>query len=237
MLMGGGPSDMHDQTGATNTTAICDLSSPDATVTTAAPMTMRRMHLCATLLPNRTVLVNGGSMMEESNADATFEAEIYRPDAGGEPGTWSMAASSRVARLYHAVALLMPDGKVITSGSNPQRKTEELRIEVFWPPYLFAGSRPRCTPADTEIHYGGTLTAAVTDPGQIASVCLIRPGAATHSTDGEQRLVDLPHQAAGPVQVSLQLPADPRIGPPGWYMLFAVSTGGVPSEAAWVHLS
>jgi len=148
-----------------------------------------------------------------------------------------MAASSRVARLYHAVALLMPDGKVITSGSNPQRKTEELRIEVFWPPYLFAGSRPGCTPADTEIHYGGTLTAAVTDPGQIASVCLIRPGAATHSSDGEQRLVDLPHQAAGPGQVSLQLPPDPRIGPPGWYMLFAVSTGGVPSEAAWVHLS
>ena len=139
MLMGGGPSDMHDQTGATGTTAICDLSDPDAAVVTAAPMAMRRMHLCATLLPDRTVLVNGGSMMEESDADAVFEAEIYHPDAGGGPGTWSMAARSRVARLYHSVALLMPDGKVVTSGSNPQRKTEELRIEVFWPPYLFAG--------------------------------------------------------------------------------------------------
>ena len=237
MLMGGGPSDMHDQTGATSTTAICDLSDPDAAIATAAPMNMRRMHLCATLLPDRTVMVNGGSMMEESNADAVFEAEIYHPDAGGAPGTWSMAAMSRVARLYHSVALLMPDGKVVTSGSNPQRKTEELRIEVFWPPYLFAGNRPRCTPAETEIHYGGTLTAAVPDPGQIGSVCLIRPGATTHSTDGEQRLVDLPHQAAGPSQVSLQLPPDPRIAPPGWYMLFAVSADGVPSEAAWVHLS
>ena len=148
-----------------------------------------------------------------------------------------MVATSRVARLYHSVALLMPDGKVITSGSNPQRKTEELRIEVFWPPYLFAGDRPRCTPAETEIHYGGTLTAAVPNPGQIGSVCLIRPGATTHSTDGEQRLVDLPHQAADPGQISLQLPPDPRIAPPGWYMLFAVSPDGVPSEAAWVHLS
>jgi len=178
-------------------------------------MAMRRMHLCATLLPNRTVLVNGGSMMEESNADAVFEAEIYHPDAGSTPGTWSMAAKSRVARLYHSVALLMPDGKVITSGSNPQRKTEELRIEVFWPPYLFVGNRPRCTPAETEIHYGGTLTAAVPNPGQISSVCLIRPGATTHSTDGEQRLVDLPHQPVGPSQISLQLPPDPRIAPPG----------------------
>ena len=37
--------------------------------------------------------------------------------------------------------------------------------------------------------------------------------------------------------MSLQLPPDPRIAPPGWYLLFVVSTGGVPSEAAWVHLS
>src|SRR5664279_6173913 len=192
---------MHNQAGATGSTAIADLANAAPGYTPAAPLTMPRMHLCATLLPDRGVLVNGGAMMEESAVEAALAAEIYQPGTG----TWTMAATSRVPRLYHSVALLMPDGKVITAGSNPQRKTEELRIEVFWPPYLFAGARPGCTPADTEIHYGGTLTAAVTDPGQIASVCLIRPGAATHSTDGEQRLVDLPHQAAGPGQVSLQL--------------------------------
>ena len=237
MLMGGGPSDMHDQTGATGSAAICDLSAAHPAVVTATPMTMRRMHLCATLLPDRTVLVNGGSMMEESAADAVLEAEIYHPGAAGGPGAWSMAAKSRVPRLYHSVALLMPDGKVITSGSNPQRKTEELRIEVFWPPYLFASERPQCTPADTEVHYGDVLAAAVPDPAQIASACLIRPGATTHSTDGEQRLVDLPHQAAGQGQLGLQLPQNSNLAPPGWYMLFVVSTDGVPSEAAWVHLT
>jgi hypothetical protein len=237
MIMGGGPSDMHDQTGATNTTAITDLSIPGPTVTTAAPLAMRRMHLCATLLPDRTVLANGGSMMEESGADAIFEAEIYHPDTGGGPGSWTMAAKSRVARLYHSVALLMPDGKVITSGSNPARKTEELRIEVFWPPYLFAGERPACTPSETEIHYGGTLTAAVADAGQIGAACLIRPGATTHSADGEQRLVDLPHQVSGLGELNLQLPSSATIAPPGWYMLFVLSTAGVPSEASWVHLT
>ena len=65
-----------------------------------------------------------------------------------------MAAKSRVARLYHSVALLVPDGRVITAGSNPARKTEELRIEVFWPPYLFAGPRPTCNPSTTEVSYG-----------------------------------------------------------------------------------
>jgi hypothetical protein len=176
MLIGGGPSDMHDMTGATNTTAITDLSVPNPRVAMAAPMAMRRMHLCATLLPDRSVLVNGGAMMEESAADAMLDAEIYHPDIGGGPGTWAMAAASRVARLYHSVALLMPDGKVITAGSNPARKTEELRIEVFWPPYLFSGPRPTCAPAATDVAYGGPLAATVPDAAQIASACLMRPG-------------------------------------------------------------
>jgi hypothetical protein len=113
-------------------------------------MAMRRMHLCATLLPDRTVLVNGGAMMEESRTDATLEAEIYHPDFSGGAGRWAMAAKSRVARLYHSVALLVPDGKVITTGSNPARKTEELRIEALRrqldPPDLMAHGAPPWPP-------------------------------------------------------------------------------------------
>jgi hypothetical protein len=214
MIMGGGPSDMHDQTGATNTTAITDLSGSNPAVVTAAPMAMRRMHLCATLLPDRTVLVNGGAMMEESRADATLEAEIYHPDFAGGPGIWAMAAKSRVARLYHSVALLAPDGRVITAGSNPARKTEELRIEVFWPPYLFAGPGPTCNPSAAEVRYGDSVPAAL-GADQIASACLIRPGASTHSLNSEQRLVDLPIQVTGPEEVLLQMPATATIAPPG----------------------
>ena len=237
MLIGGGPSDMHDMTGATNTTAITDLSVPNPVLATAAPMAMPRMHLCATLLPDRTVLVNGGAMMEESAADATLDAEIYHPDIGGGPGNWAMAATSRVARLYHSVALLMPDGKVITAGSNPARKIEELRIEVFWPPYLFAGPRPTCTPAESEVAYGDSLVAAVPGAAQIASACLMRPGATTHSMDCEQRLVDLPIQVTGPDEVLFQLPATGTIAPPGWYLLFVVNGANVPSQGSWIHLT
>lgn len=234
MLMGGGSSDMHDP-GTTDSSAITDLAAPDPAVTRGPSLAMRRMHLCATLLPDRTVLVNGGAMMEESAADAVFDAEIYHPDAG--LGRFSMAARSRVARLYHSVALLMPDGKVITTGSNPARKTEELRIEVFWPRYLFAGERPACTPAQTEVHYGATLTAAVPGAAHVASACLMRPGATTHSIDSEQRLVDLPLQVSGADELKLQLPSASTIAPPGWYMQFVLSADGVPSEASWVHLT
>ena len=236
MIMGGGPSDLHDQTGATNTTAIADLSVTNPAVVTAAPMAMRRMHLCATLLPDRTVLVNGGAMMEESRADATLEAEIYHPDFSGGAGRWATAAKSRVARLYHSVALLVPDGRVITAGSNPARKTEELRIEVFWPPYFFAGSRPACNPSATEVSYGDSLPAAV-GTAEIASACLMRPGATTHSMDTEQRLVDLPIQVTEPETVLLQMPTTATIASPGWYLLYVVTGTGIPSKGSWIHLT
>ncbi len=237
MIIGGGAYDMHNMAGATGSTAIADLGQANPAYLAAAPLMMPRMHLCATLLPDRTVLVNGGSMMEESAADAAFEAEIYHPDPGGGAGAWSMAAPSRVPRLYHSVSLLAPDGKVVTAGSNPQRLTEELRIEVYWPAYLFAGERPVCRPDQTEVGYGAALGAQAPNAADLASVALVRPGATTHSADVEQRLVDVPHQVTAPDRISLQLPASGNLAPPGWYMVFAVNTAGVPSEASWVHLT
>jgi hypothetical protein len=236
MVIGGGPYDMHDQTGATGSTAIVDLTSANPQYTPAAPLAMPRMHLCGTLLPDRTVLVNGGAMMEENAAQATFDAEIYHPEGAG-PGRWDMAAASRVPRLYHSVALLMPDGKVITAGSNPQRNTEELRIEVFWPPYLFTGPRPVVTPARQEVGYGAALPVTVADAAALASACLIRPGATTHSADGEQRLIDLPIQLTGAGTAELRLPVRATIAPPGWYLLFVVDGAGRPSDGAWIHLT
>jgi hypothetical protein len=235
MIIGGGPYGMHDQMGATASTAIANLRAVVPRYKAAAPLNMARMHACATILPDRSVLVNGGAMMREMAAKATLVAEIYRPSKPGKG--WAMAATSRVPRLYHSVALLMPDGKVITAGSNPRRKTEELRIEVFWPPYLFAGQRPSCTVADTEIEYGAALSATVSDAATVASACLIRPGATTHTSDAEQRLIDLPIQMTGPTDLTLQIPAKPALAPPGWYLLFVVNGAGVPSVATWVHLT
>ncbi len=233
MITGGGPFDMHDQTGANASTAIVDLAAAQPVYVESAPMTTTRMHLCATLLPDSTVLVNGGARMEESALEASLNAELYHPG----PGTWTAAAASRVPRLYHSTALLMPDGTVITAGSNPERRVEELRIEVFWPPYLFAGDRPACQIEQSECQYGGTLTAQVPDPAGIASACLIRPGATTHSSNNEQRLIDLPIQAAAAGEITLQLPGTGNLAPPGWYLLFVVGASGVPSPGRWVHLT
>lgn len=232
MLMGGGGWDMHNEAPAVADACLVDLAAANPAYRPVAPLHEARMHLCAVLLPDRTVLVNGGAAMEEAATAAALDAEIFDPTTE----TWTLAARSRVPRLYHSIALLMPDGKVITAGSNPARKTEELRIEVYWPPYLFTGPRPSLVLATDQAVVGDTVTATTDDPA-LASVGLVRPGATTHSSDNEQRLVDVPTTYAADGALTLRLPAQRTLTPPGWYLVFAVSAARVPSHGTRLHLS
>ena len=56
-------------------------------------------------------------------------------------------ANTTVARLYHSEANLLPDGRVLVSGSDPEDgvNPEEYRVEVFKPPYLLSGLPLRMT--------------------------------------------------------------------------------------------
>ncbi|WP_328884300.1 galactose oxidase early set domain-containing protein [Streptomyces sp. NBC_00299] len=67
------------------------------------------------------------------------------------------------------------------------------------------------------------------DPTRISRVRLIRPGSATHVTDFDQRSValDITRRADGTLTV--RVPEDPSLVPPGWYMVVAVDEHGVPS--------
>ena len=186
MIVGGGGEEMHDHDMkkpqvATRSVAIADLGAATPKYKAAAKIKHARMHLNTVLLPDRTVLAAGGAAVEEHKVNAALEAEIFDPAAG----TWRTAAKARVARLYHSVALLTPDGKVITAGSNPHRGVEELRIEVFSPPYLFNGARPALSLADDHAVYGATL--AATTGADLREVNLVRPSATTHASNSEQR--------------------------------------------------
>ena len=230
MILGGGGFDMHSPAPALADARIVDLTDPTPAYHAAAPMDHPRMHLSAVLLPDRTVLVTGGSGMEEMAHAAPNHAQIYHPDAG----TWTHTANSRVPRLYHSVALLTPDGRVVTAGSNPARKTEELRIEMFLPPYLFHGRRPRLSLRADSATFGGTVTATVTSGVQ--QVSLMRPSACTHSCDNEQRLIDVAFTAGAGRSITIQMPDNPNLAPPGWYLVFGVDHHGVPSIGQWLQL-
>ena len=242
MIVGGGGRDIHQHEPdpstarlphvATRSCAIADLSDPTPRYSRTAPLHQARMHLNATILADRTVVATGGAAVQEHRADAALNAEIYHPRVR----TWTLAAKSRVPRLYHSTALLTQDGKIVTAGSNPMPQDDELRIEVFWPPYLFRGPRPRCTLTAHRAGYGGRLTATTDDPARLREVNLVRAGATTHAFNTEQRLLDVPFEVVGPERIALRMPTRRNLAPPGWYLVFLVDTDGVPSIGRWVRL-
>jgi FtsP/CotA-like multicopper oxidase with cupredoxin domain len=208
-----------------------DLSAATPKYQPAASLHHARMHLNAVLLPDRTVFVSGGGLHDER--DPVKVAEIYDPVANA----WTEAATAMVPRLYHSVALLLPDGRVITAGSNPHRGDDELRLELFHPPYLFRGRRPFITDVTGSVGYGETIEIDTPQADEIEWVELIRPMATTHSCDTEQRLVDLEiERRRHPCRVRARIPDEPNLVPPGWYMLFIVDSERVPSAARWIHL-
>ena len=215
--------------GATANTDIVDLTAPNPAYTPANPMIHGRTRLNAVLLPDRTVFVSGGA---PTRIGPVLESEIYDP----QTGMWTAAATATVPRFYHSVALLLPDGRVATAGSNPDRGDDELRIEIFHPPYLFHGARPFIEDAPTEISYGTDYTLRTPNARNLKWVQLIRPMATTHSCDTEQRIIDLDFDTLGPCEIRMNIPANPDLAPPGWWMLNVVDTKLRPSNSRWVHL-
>ncbi|MFD7437877.1 galactose oxidase-like domain-containing protein [Streptomyces sp. NPDC059861] len=188
-----------------------------------------KMYVSAVLLPDGKVLETGGAL--HNRANPVFETSIYDPAVN----TFDPVAADPEARGYHSSAFLLPDGRVMTTGDNPGNGTWNHNVSIYTPPYLLKGERPTITSViDTQWNYGDTQRITVDRP--IAKAELIRPAAVTHSSDPNQRFVDLPLSVDGN-NIDLNVTSNPNLAPPGWYMLFAVDANGVPSVAKWVHLS
>jgi hypothetical protein len=238
MILGGGVPN------ATATTEIIDFSkSTPAWVRMGDMPSGARVEGNSVLLPNGKVLVEGGSRVNNDATTATLGADLFDPATG----SWSStnpggAGFATFARMYHSVALLLPDATVATAGSNPRRGTYDNHIEIYSPAYLFnangsPATRPVIIGAPLSIGYNSVPFQVQTpDALNIRSVVLIKPGSDTHAYDMEQRLVGLTFTAtAGALTVNA--PPNSNIAPPGYYMLFILNQAGVPSVASFVQVS
>jgi hypothetical protein len=180
-------------------------------------------------LPNGQVMVVGGGQAFKYTNPVKIP-ELYNPVTE----TWTPMAPQQGSRMYHATALLLPDGRVLSAGQDdgPLAKTGEL----FSPPYLFRGSRPTISGAPNTVSRGGQLQFISPGAADITRVVLIRAGSATHEIDTDQRSVPLTFSAAGDT-VGAQVPASANVIPAGYYMLFAVNRDGVPSVAPWIRVT
>ncbi|KAJ7139027.1 glyoxal oxidase N-terminus-domain-containing protein [Mycena epipterygia] len=229
------------------------------------------------ILPTgKMLMVNGGNNGTAGYATATGQTTNFADMpfdmslASGPVGTpaiydptatagsrWSNAglASSKIARLYHSSAILLPDASVLIAGSNPNVDVNttaffptQYQAEIFYPPYFAAATRPVPTGIPSNISYGGNSfdvsipASSYSGSGSAAAanttVTLLRPGWTTHAMNMGQRYLQLnnTYTVNNDSSITLhvaQAPPNPNLFQPGPAFIFVV-VNGVPSNGTAV---
>ncbi len=212
---------------------MIDITGNPALFTPAPGISQDRFWSSATVMANGQILITGGSLVANQLQGVAYEAEIWDPATN----TWSIGASASKPRLYHSNALLLPDGAVISAGGGAPGPVINLNAEIYYPAYLYKNDgtgqladRPTFAVSNAVVHIGGTLLGNAGAGQQISRLTLIRTGSATHSTNLDQRLFQLPFTQTGQT-ITATLPKGVNVLVPGYYMVFAFDTSNVPAIA------
>jgi hypothetical protein len=216
--------------GATKTAEIIDFTQTNPEWAYTGSMTYARYNHNLVLLADGTVLAVGGNT-SGIYTDPVEQAELYNPTTG----KWTVMASQQANRGHHSTALLLPDGTVLSAGSDSNTSLDKT-VEIFSPPYLFNGARPTITSAPTFISYGQTFTISSPNATAISGVALIKPGVDTHDSNFDQRYVTLTFTTSAGI-ITATAPPSGNYAPPGYYMLVIVNTSGVPSVMPFLQLN
>lgn len=216
--------------GVTGTTATIGLAAKRPAFHPGPHLGFAAMHVCAAVLPDGSAFVAGGG---DHNTRPRLAAARLAQGARH----WQRLASPRVPRMYHSTCLLLPDGSVVTMGTNAGSGTVESRFEVYRPWYMQPRvSRPAITKAPSAVRCGASYQASYRGPAAITQASLARLGSVTHSTDPNQRMVALTVRRIRPGQVRLTVPGVRALTPPGYYLLSLKDSRGVPSRSALVRV-
>lgn len=200
-----------------------------------SPNTIRSMPKVLQL-PTGHILVAGGKKEDASSSDPVNKwcqlkrADLYDPIVD----TWRRVGDMGDYREYHAIMLLVPDGRVfVTAGTrqpglNPPPDSNK-NIEAFSPPYLFRGVRPRIDSLSaTRFTHGQAFILNVSLTNAVTGIVLIGLNAMSHwMNGGVPRLLSLNFTQVG-AQVAAEIPTDPFMAPVGYYLLF-VMVDDIPS--------
>ncbi|EYE91983.1 putative galactose oxidase [Aspergillus ruber CBS 135680] len=199
-----------------------------------------RVFHTSAILPDGKVFIAGGNTWGAPfhEDDIVFTSEIYDP----ETDTFTEQARNNIKRVYHSISVLLPDARVLNGGGGlcGNCSANHYDAEIYTPSYLFnkdgtRATRPKILNGPEKVTVGGGLEFR-TD-SKIKTASLVRVGTTTHTVNTDQRRVPLERMRHyGNNKYGADLPQDPGVLLAGWYMLFAMSEQGTPSEAKMVKV-
>jgi hypothetical protein len=222
----------------TSSAEVIDLTQPAPAWRTVSAMHFARRQMNATILADGQVLVTHGTSGPGFN-DVTrpvLDAELWNPATE----SWTLVARESVGRTYHSTAMLLPDARVLSSGSGEGQgitfENSQRSAQIYSPPYLYQADgtlapRPRITTAPTRVGYGGTISVESAEAASVHRGTLIRLSSVTHAFNMSQLVYPLAFTASGATTLRATGPANANLAPPGPYMLFLINDKGVPSQA------
>ena len=233
----------------TNAAEILDLTQPAPAWASINPMSIGRRHHNATILPDGTVLVNGGTSGNggpnngfNDLSQPVLKAELWDPVTG----LWTDMAAESTSRCYHSTSILLPDARVLSAGGGEYRpdnvndndpKDSHLDAQLFSPPYLFrGGTRLAIKSAPAQVRYKEVFQVGISDLQQVSQVTWVRLSSVTHAFNTNQRIWFLDSSTAGQTSLAVKAPADPSVCPPGHYMMFVLDKQKVPSIATIISI-
>ncbi|KAF9141461.1 hypothetical protein BGX30_004758 [Mortierella sp. GBA39] len=251
VLVCGGSEAMTTRSNALSSCGRINLHADDPQWEMDEMPTPRLMSDAVILADGKVMLLNGAQIgyagfLRASNP--IYTPVVYDPDAplGQRFTEWT---PSNIARMYHSVATLLPDGTVFVAGSNQNSEVRfndvpyptEYRVESFTPPYLTTDlERPEIVSEIPEkLTYDQKLDIVIdvkaTDKYEPdVTFMLGHRGFVTHSTHMSQRVTKLvstkTSEDGTKITFSVAMPPNANLMPPGPHYIHMLNNG-VPSKA------
>jgi hypothetical protein len=215
----------------TATTEIIDFSQANPQWVYGPSMNIARYDMNLLYLADGSLIAVGGNQNSEYS-NPVFQPEILNP----KTGVWTLGPPQVGTRAYHSTAVLLPDGRVISAGSDAGIALENT-YEIYSPSYMFAPSRPQITFSPKTAIYGKTFHITSPQASTITRVALIRAGATTHAVHmDDQYYVDLTWTVSG-TTMTVNSPTTSNAIPPGYYMLVIIDQNNIPSVMPFIQLT
>jgi hypothetical protein len=223
--------------GPTATTEVIDFSQPSPAWVYGTSLNIARYNDNLIYLADGTILSVGGNQASDYTTPVQ-QPELFDPVAN----TWTLMTPQSGSRGYHSTSFLLPDGRVLSAGSDSGVALENT-FEIYSPPYLFNGPRPVINYAPAAVRYGQSFKIVSPQAGGIRRVALVRPGSTTHANQMDDKYyIDLTFTAPGSstsagMVINATAPTSSDVAVPGYYMLVIVNANGVPSVMPFIQLN